>query len=98
MPVAPSSPVMALANAVRISLNAEDTPMPLRLRLINFISELRDKLGPEQARHLDGLEAEAVITSFAAEPSSGQESDSETPQVARRTPLARLTTAEDISQ
>lgn len=64
------SPVHSLAIAAREILTRQDTPAALRTRLVTFISELRDSLPPDEAKRLDGLEAEAVITSFAAEPSS----------------------------
>lgn len=60
------SRITTLATVVRELLSAQDTPAPLRARLANFSSELRDTLAPDDQRRLDGLEAEAVITSFAS--------------------------------
>lgn len=59
----------ALALAVRDLLTEEETPTILRVRLRTFLSELRDSLSAPEARRVDGIEAEAVITSFGAETS-----------------------------
>lgn len=59
------SRITTLATVARELLNAQETPAPLRARLVNFISELRDTLATGDQRRLDGIEAEAVIISFA---------------------------------
>lgn len=93
------SPIVALAQAVRHLLSAEDTPIKLRARLVNFVSELRDMLPGDAGRHLDGLEAEAIIASFAAPdaPAPLLKSLVERHLSLHQTPDARQSKSEDTS-
>lgn len=95
-----SSPlIIALAVAAKNLLAAADTPSFLRGRLKHFMSELRDGLAPDDARRLDGLEAEAVINSFAAPavPSLSLSSDGENHQEPHQTRLSQPAISADIN-
>lgn len=62
-----SSLIISFATTARHLIDAKETPTPLRARLVNFISELRDLLPDDARRRLDGWEAEIVIASFASD-------------------------------
>lgn len=59
-----TSPITALAFAVRDTIQDTSTPKTLRDRLIRFAAELRDILSPDAARLMDAIEAEVVILTF----------------------------------
>src|SRR5262245_5502506 len=54
-----------LAVAARLLLIDAGTPKIIRDKLVRLTAELRDALTSEQARELDGAEAEAVIRAYA---------------------------------
>lgn len=93
------SRINALASVARELLDAQETPAPLRARLVNFVSELRDSLAPQDQRRLDGIEAEAVITSFVSRGAHAPPLTfpAEYPQVHRQTPDGRSAISEDRS-
>ena len=61
-----SSCIRAFALSANSLLAHPQTPPALRARVSCCVSELRDALPEEAARRLAGLEAEAVIASYAA--------------------------------
>ena len=68
------SPMVKFALAANELLAAPSTDELIRARVRCFISELRDALPLDAARRLDGLEAEAVLISFAGVPALGEDS------------------------
>lgn len=76
-----------LAVAARLLLIQIDTPKIIRDKLVRLTAELRESLTPEQARELDGAEAEAVIRAYAG-PTPLCPFDEESPQLHRQTPDA----------
>lgn len=61
-----TSRIALFAQALNALLADEDTPAMLRRCVKHCISELRDALPPAEALRVDGMEAEAVVISFAA--------------------------------
>jgi len=82
------SPMLIFAQAANAVMADEDTPAIVRRCFRHYISELRDALSPDAARRLDGIEAEAVITSFVSDVLS---SGADSPQSSHQTTHEPLT-------
>jgi len=83
-----------LAVAARLLLIDAGTPKIIRDKLVRLTAELRDALTSEQARELDGAEAEAVIRAYAG-PSPAFPFDEESHQSLHQTPDAPASISAD---
>jgi hypothetical protein len=60
--------IVEFARLAAVLLAATDTPSALRDSLLDFVAELRHALTSDEQRRTQGIEAEAIILSYAQPP------------------------------